>query len=35
MYKLLVFSMVMGFNGCVLPAVRAARMNIVDAPRAS
>ncbi|MGE5751467.1 MAG: ABC transporter permease [Nitrospirota bacterium] len=34
-YKSLLFSMIMGFIGGVLPAVRAARMNIVDALRAS
>lgn len=33
-YKALSFSLIMGFVGGVLPAVRAARMNIVDALRA-
>ncbi len=32
-YKALAFSLMMGFVGGVLPAVRAARMNIVDALR--
>ncbi|MBI4697626.1 MAG: ABC transporter permease [Nitrospirae bacterium] len=32
-YKSLIFSQVMGFIGGVLPAVRAARMNIVDSLR--
>ncbi|RJQ18449.1 MAG: ABC transporter permease [Nitrospiraceae bacterium] len=32
-YKALVFSLVMGFIGGVLPAARASRMNIVDALR--
>jgi ABC-type antimicrobial peptide transport system permease subunit len=31
----LVFSLAMGFIGGVLPAARAARMNIVDALRAA
>jgi ABC-type antimicrobial peptide transport system permease subunit len=34
-WKSLLFSLVMGFVGGVLPAVRAARMNIVDALRAT
>ena len=34
-YKSLVFSLVMGFIGGVLPAFRAARMNIVEALRAA
>lgn len=34
-YKAMVFSLVMGFVGGVLPAVRASRMNIVDALRSS
>jgi ABC-type antimicrobial peptide transport system permease subunit len=34
-YKSIFFSVIMGFIGGVLPAVRAARMNIVDALRAS
>jgi ABC-type antimicrobial peptide transport system permease subunit len=34
-WKSLVFSLVMGFVGGVLPAFRAARMNIVDALRSS
>jgi len=34
-YQSLVFSLIMGFVGGVLPAVRASRMNIVDALRAS
>ncbi len=34
-WKSLVFSLVMGFVGGLLPAVRAARMNIVDALRAT
>jgi putative ABC transport system permease protein len=34
-YKALTFSLVMGFVGGVLPAIRASRMNIVDALRAS
>jgi putative ABC transport system permease protein len=34
-YKALVFSLVMGFVGGVLPAIRASRMNIVDALRSS
>ena len=34
-YKSLAFSMIMGFLGGVLPAFRSARMNIVDALRAS
>lgn len=33
-YKSLTFSLIMGFLGGVLPAVRSARMNIVDALRA-
>lgn len=33
-YKALAFSLIMGFVGGVLPAVRAARMNIIDALRA-
>jgi ABC-type antimicrobial peptide transport system permease subunit len=32
-WKSLLFSLVMGFTGGLLPAVRAARMNIVDALR--
>jgi ABC-type antimicrobial peptide transport system permease subunit len=31
MYKSLLFPMIIGFIGCVLPSARAARMNIVDA----
>jgi putative ABC transport system permease protein len=34
-YKGLVFSLVMGFVGGILPAIRASRMNIVDALRTS
>jgi putative ABC transport system permease protein len=34
-YKSILFSVIMGFIGGVLPAVHAARMNIVDAIRAS
>jgi putative ABC transport system permease protein len=34
-YKALAFSLIMGFTGGLLPAFRAARMNIVDALRAS
>jgi len=34
-YKSIAFSLIMGFVGGVLPAVRAARMNIVDALRAA
>jgi putative ABC transport system permease protein len=34
-YKGLTFSLVMGFIGGILPAIRASRMNIVDALRAS
>ncbi|MBV6519662.1 MAG: hypothetical protein HCAMLNBO_02531 [Candidatus Brocadia fulgida] len=34
-YKSLLFSLIMGFLGGVLPAFRSARMNIVDALRAS
>ncbi|WP_243689241.1 FtsX-like permease family protein [Geotalea toluenoxydans] len=34
-WKSLAFSLVMGFVGGVLPAFRAARMNIVDALRSS
>jgi ABC-type antimicrobial peptide transport system permease subunit len=34
-WKSLVFSLIMGFVGGVLPAFRAARMNIVDALRAT
>jgi putative ABC transport system permease protein len=34
-YKALAFSLVMGFVGGLLPAFRAARMNIVEALRAS
>ena len=34
-YQSLLFSIVMGFVGGVLPAIRASRMNIVDALRAS
>jgi len=34
-YRALVFSLVMGFVGGVLPALRASRMNIVDALRSS
>jgi putative ABC transport system permease protein len=34
-YKGLVFSLVMGFVGGILPALRASRMNIVDALRTS
>ena len=34
-YKSLMFSLVMGFIGGVLPAFRAARMNIIDALRAA
>lgn len=33
--KSLIFSLVMGFVGGLLPAFRAARMNIVDALRAT
>ncbi len=33
-WKSLLFSLIMGFAGGILPAVRAARMNIVDALRA-
>jgi ABC-type antimicrobial peptide transport system permease subunit len=33
-WKSLLFSLVMGFVGGLLPAVRAARMEIVDALRA-
>jgi ABC-type antimicrobial peptide transport system permease subunit len=32
-YKGLAFSLIMGFVGGVLPAIRAARMNIVEALR--
>jgi putative ABC transport system permease protein len=35
LYKALIFSLVMGFVGGVLPAIRASRMNIVDALRSS
>jgi ABC-type antimicrobial peptide transport system permease subunit len=35
LWKSLLFSLVMGFVGGMLPAVRAARMNIVTALRAS
>ncbi len=34
-YQAMVFSLIMGFVGGVLPALRASRMNIVDALRAS
>ncbi len=34
-YKALVFSLVMGFVGGVLPAIQASRMNIVDALRST
>lgn len=34
-YRSLLFSLIMGFVGGVLPAIRASRMNIVDALRAS
>jgi ABC-type antimicrobial peptide transport system permease subunit len=34
-YKALTFSLIMGFVGGILPAFRAARMNIVDALRTS
>jgi ABC-type antimicrobial peptide transport system permease subunit len=34
-WKSLVFSLIMGFVGGVLPAFRAARMNIVDALRST
>ncbi len=34
-YQSMLFSLIMGFVGGVLPAVRASRMNIVDALRAS
>jgi ABC-type antimicrobial peptide transport system permease subunit len=34
-YKTMAFSLIMGFVGGVLPAVRASRMNIVEALRAS
>ncbi|MDH5201863.1 MAG: ABC transporter permease [Nitrospirota bacterium] len=34
-YQALIFSLIMGFIGGFLPAVRASRMNIVDALRAS
>jgi len=34
-YKSLLFSLIMGFIGGVLPAFRAARMNIIDALRAA
>ena len=34
-YKSLLFSLIMGFIGGVLPAFRAARMNIVDSLRAA
>jgi len=34
-YRSILFSVIMGFIGGVLPAVRAARMNIVEALRAS
>jgi putative ABC transport system permease protein len=34
-WKSLLFSLLMGFIGGVLPAVRAARMNIVEALRAT
>jgi ABC-type antimicrobial peptide transport system permease subunit len=34
-YKSLSFSLIMGFLGGVLPAVRSSRMNIVDALRTS
>ncbi len=34
-YKALIFSLVMGFVGGVLPAVRASRMNIVESLRAT
>jgi ABC-type antimicrobial peptide transport system permease subunit len=34
-YRALFFSLIMGFIGGVLPAIRASRMNIVDALRAS
>jgi putative ABC transport system permease protein len=35
MYRALIFSLVMGFVGGVLPAVRASRMNIVESLRAT
>jgi putative ABC transport system permease protein len=35
LWKSLLFSVVMGFIGGALPAVRAARMNIVEALRAT
>ncbi|MFZ3209194.1 MAG: hypothetical protein WA140_10225 [Geobacteraceae bacterium] len=35
MVKSLIFSLIMGLAGGALPAFRAARMNIVDALRAS
>ena len=34
-YKAMVFSLVMGFVGGVLPAIQASRMNIVDALRST
>jgi ABC-type antimicrobial peptide transport system permease subunit len=34
-YTALIFSLLMGFVGGVLPAIRASRMNIVDALRES
>ena len=34
-YKAMAFALVMGFVGGVLPAIRASRMNIVEALRAS
>jgi ABC-type antimicrobial peptide transport system permease subunit len=34
-YQAMAFSLIMGFAGGLLPAVRAARMNIVDALRTS
>jgi ABC-type antimicrobial peptide transport system permease subunit len=34
-YKALLFSIIMGFAGGLLPAFKASRMNIVDALRAS
>jgi ABC-type antimicrobial peptide transport system permease subunit len=34
-YQGLLFSLVMGFIGGILPAIRASRMNIVDALRTS
>jgi ABC-type antimicrobial peptide transport system permease subunit len=34
-WKAIAFSLIMGFVGGVLPAVRAARMNIIESLRAS